>query len=377
MNILLLTREMYPYKIGGREIFLYYLANDFAKRKHNVKVIFQNDKCIDQNDEHLIGITPVGIPGLRTISFFAKTIFATRKMSNPVDVINGHFHDFNCLFLPLLRWLFKTNYIVTVHGGGLKPLRPKWAYNFVFRKASAVVAVSEKIKRAYSLRGCHRVVAIPAMLPVEAESVGKDDQRAELGLGNGVKVILFVGRLAANKNPGVLLDTLRLLGQEYICEHRLHLVFIGDGSLREKLSQDVVNCGLSHCVRIVGSLPHEQIGSWLRISDLFVLPSDYEGFPLSVVEAMSYGVTVIGTNVRGINELIDHRRTGLLYEKGNTLELAALVRDMIENNEHRKSIGEKAKKFIDEHYSFRATVDKYLDLYEQAKCGKAGKFSLG
>ena len=117
--------------------------------------------------------------------------------------------------------------------------------------------------------------------------------------------VVFVGRLSDEKNPMMLLDAI-----EGIAGARL--VMIGDGRLRGALETAATARHLA--IEFLGAQPHDQLPRQLNRASVFVLPSQYEGNPKALLEAMACGVPVVGTRVRGIQDVLRHEQNGLLCE---------------------------------------------------------------
>jgi len=142
------------------------------------------------------------------------------------------------------------------------------------------------------------------------------------------------------------------------------LLFVGDGPERPLAERMCRDMGICDDVRFVGR--QEQIEEILAISDLFLLPSDYESFGLAALEAMAAGVPVVSTNAGGLPEINVHGKTGFLSDVGNTSEMAANAITLLENDEllqqFRKNASEQADKF-DIHYVipiYEKLYDKFL-----------------
>lgn len=359
-----MTRETYPQKVGGREVFLYHLTNELASRENNIWLLCEKGSGERNKNIHYIEQKLIPIPRLRFLSFFLSSILSFKKVCKEVEIINAHFHDINCLLLPLLKAFFKIPYVITVHGGGLKRWGSKLLFKIAYGNASCVITVSESIKKEYEKRGIKNITTIPPVLPVVKSVIDTRLKVAENGLNPEGKIILFLGRLTPNKHPDLVLEAFRSLGMEYITRKKLSLVYVGGGPLKGKLENMIQEYRLEKWTKIVGSVPHEQVSGWFEVADLYILPSDYEGFPLSIVEAMSHGVPVIATDTRGINEIITHGKNGLLFPIGNIQALKTLLIEMFESELKRKEIGDHAKKFIEEHYSFGKIVNDYISVYE-------------
>jgi glycosyltransferase involved in cell wall biosynthesis len=144
----------------------------------------------------------------------------------------------------------------------------------------------------------------------------KDEARQRVGYTSGDPLLVFAGNLVPVKGLDVLLDALATLagrGRPFRC------VLIGDGPLRDALGRRAARLGLAGRVRFTGSRPLEELPSWYRAADLFVLPSRSEGVPNVLLEAASCGTPFVASRVGGIPEIAP---SDALVEAGNAAALA-------------------------------------------------------
>ena len=130
-------------------------------------------------------------------------------------------------------------------------------------------------------------------------------------------------------------------------------------SLR-RLAQEL---GVESCVRFLGS--RADVPDILRASDVFVLSSDYEGNPLSVLEAMATGLPVVSTAVGGVPELVQHGATGLLVPAGDARALAEAITQLGRDADQRAAMGHAARQTALERFDVRAMSRAYAALYQQ------------
>ncbi len=171
----------------------------------------------------------------------------------------------------------------------------------VLRGASRVIVLSAEQERfviqQYQVSS-KRVAVVPNGVPDAFAVVGERDFRRAAPLR-----LLFVGRLAPQKNLPDLIEAVHLMNQE------AELVIVGDGDERSRLTRQVEALGLSN-VRLPGRADRSELRGWYQWADVFVLSSHKEGMPLAVLEAMSAGLPVVATDVPGLRELC--AGTGLL-----------------------------------------------------------------
>ena len=147
---------------------------------------------------------------------------------------------------------------------------------------------------------------------------GREATRAALAVEDGRPLLLTVARLFPQKGHGVLLHAL----------HRLRdrpwtAAWAGDGDLADPLEWGIARLGLSDRIRLLG--PRDDVGDLLAAADLFVLPSLFEGHPLSVLEAMHAGTPVVATAAAGTTEAVRDGEEALLVPPGDPAALADAI----------------------------------------------------
>jgi teichuronic acid biosynthesis glycosyltransferase TuaC len=134
--------------------------------------------------------------------------------------------------------------------------------------------------------------------------IEQSEARRDLGIPAGERLVLFVGWLSALKGTPQLIEAVHMLNRSH---GPWRLALVGEGKLETNLRQMIVKLGIEDRVQFLGSLGAPQIATWLNSSDLLCLPSESEGCPNVIVEALSCGTPVVATNVGGIPELVDER----------------------------------------------------------------------
>lgn len=177
------------------------------------------------------------------------------------------------------------------------------------------------------------------------------------------KAAKFSGRMTQAKNiVGTIANFYPTKGLEYLIEAADHLksnddlVFfvIGDGELRPELEKLIREKGLERKVFLLGQIPDAY--RFLTAFDLFVLPSVKEGFPWSLIEAMSAKLPVIATDTGAISEIIDDHKNGLLIKPGNAVELAYKINEILENDYLKNELGIQAHQTV----LFKFELDKMV-----------------
>jgi glycosyltransferase involved in cell wall biosynthesis len=183
--------------------------------------------------------------------------------------------------------------------------------------------------------------------------------RRSLGIPGEALVIGFTGRLNPVKGLLELLDVLPGLFDGY---PQIWLLLVGDGELRADLETRARQLSIAGRVRFTGA--RQDIPELLSAMDIFVLPSRWEGFSNSVMEAMAGGLPVAAIAVGGIPELVIDGETGLLAPPGEYPQLANLLSRLITDPALRKRLGQAGQRRIAAHFTLEQNVRQTCQVYE-------------
>ncbi len=175
--------------------------------------------------------------------------------------------------------------------------------------------------------------------------------------------ILFIGRLERPKMPIVILRSLMRLTDDE--RNKFSVSVVGFGS-QEKLLRDFIDKNnLENLVKIK-KVVFEEVYEECLNSSLFILPTEWEGFPMTIIGAMSAGLPVLASNVGGISEVVDDS-VGKLLSKGNEeVEIVETLRDILKDKNWLSNRGQNARKRILENFSEEEMCNKVWKIYEQA-----------
>jgi len=183
----------------------------------------------------------------------------------------------------------------------------------------------------------------------------------EADLSSHVKIGFVGGPDPEVKGTFTTLDALEKLDRDAM--KRVVASAIGTHpDVSRRLQNDTFNSGT---VELLGYVSGEAKKRWFQSLDIFLLPSLSEGFPNTLLEAMSCGVAVITTPVGAIPWVIEHEWNGLLVEPGDTDQLATAILRLLTDSELRRRLSAKGRETVLEHFSSRGVwVDEILELYE-------------
>ena len=171
--------------------------------------------------------------------------------------------------------------------------------------------------------------------------------------------IISVGRLEEVKDFYTLILVFSVIVKKY---PNYVLKIIGEGSMREKLEEQIKNCNLEKKVILTGKLNENEINNEFLKSDILVLTSKNESFSLVLCEAMNYGVPCVAFDVDvGPREIIQNGKNGFLIEDRNIDLMIKKIDGLLSNNDIRKKMGIDAKKKASQYYPDKI-LDKWVDI---------------
>jgi glycosyltransferase involved in cell wall biosynthesis len=238
------------------------------------------------------------------------------------------------------------------------------AYRSAGRLADGFVAVSDEVAKAIAAayrpsRG--RLFVIPNGVDVERyqRPVDREAVRSTLGLAAEARLVIVVAKLFAQKGHAVLLEALpfaSLRPQDAV-------LLVGEGPERDQLERTARDRGLTS-VRFLGNRP--DVARLLAASDLFVLPSLWEGLPMALLEGMASGLPVIATDVAGSRQVVASGQNGILVPPGDPGSLASSLTRLLADDAERARLGRAARELVEEQFSAARQAELHAEAYAAA-----------
>jgi glycosyltransferase involved in cell wall biosynthesis len=362
-------------RMGGAEMMVGHAMRYSDRERFEVAAISLYDPLDNKPAETLV---PSGVP----VWYLSKKRGFDRSMYARVDrvlrdlrphVVHTHLGVLRYA-LPSMLYRRIPAMIHTVHN--LAQQEVEWLGRCVHRAAfkSGVVPVAIAQEVADSLRNVYGISDSP-LIPqgISTETyrqprVDSDTWRRQEGFDPEAVLLVCVARLAVQKNHALLL---RSFAQGPALDPRAHLLLVGGGKLGPELEREADALGLGGRVRFLGT--RSDVPEILGAADVFVLSSDYEGSPLSIMEAMAAGKPVISTAVGGVPELVENGRSGLLVPRGSVKALAQAMSSLAENSNLRAIMGRTSSTLAAERFDARVMARAYEELYDKMVRSAYGK----
>lgn len=335
-------------RVSGVSVFVRTLREHLEERGHTVDVITP-DRFAS------LGRLP---RGLRSVALAASTWRAVSKGS--WDVVHANQPHVQSAAARFAARRARTRFLVTYHSD--LPPADSLLGSLGQRLAHAVLG-GRGVVRAFVAASIRDVAGRTgdAIVPVGIEEDPEDIERPDSARSGRPFTFTFVGRQTASKGFFDLLAAARDLVSQ---GRAFRLVLIGEAEPGEAQRKGAMVSALGPIVQDMGVVPRPQdVRRILREADALVLPSYHEGLPLVLVEAMSVGCVPLATRVGGIPELVEDGATGTLVPPGDLGALRDAMAWMLEHRNQVVVMGDRAKRHVLAHRSFRQTVDAYLALY--------------
>ena len=341
LRIVHVIRAKPPGEVGGADLHVVDLAEAQMAQGHEVLVI-----CLGR-----AGITRSmrdrGIPHVEVDSkLMAHWVRALRALlrSDPPDVL--HTHGYRADIVPtfavrFIRGKHRWTSAMTVHGFIRTTVSLRIMTRIdecALRRADVVIAVSSgESRRLEALlgRAVHFIpngVAQTGLLP-------RPEAMAKLGSHPSRRVVAFIGRLSPEKRPDLFVAMAGMVAREH---SEVDFVVIGGGPLLDEVRG---SSGPDPGNWVLFTGPLFNAASLMAAIDVLVCPSDSEGTPRVVIEAMLAGVPVVATRVGGIPDILDDRQTGIIVEHGSPTALAAAVNALLSDRAEATAIGQRARDY--------------------------------
>ena len=266
--------------------------------------------------------------------------------------------------LIVMARLLRTKVINHIHGaefdrfyesaGSIKKRLVKTIYDY---PETTIVLSQEWVNRIESIVHKSKVFCLNNFAVIPDMNV--DEMLA--GYHAREKNILFLGEVGKRKGAYDLPDIVKHVSESI---PDTHFVVAGNGNI-EAVRQQLHSRACDQYVTFTGWIGPEQKKEWLTKSQIFLLPSYNEGLPMSVLEAMSYGLPVVSTLVGGIPGLVETGKNGYLYPPGDTKGIAEGLVNIFQHPKQALEICKANIEKIKRNYSLETTMDQLESIYRQ------------
>jgi glycosyltransferase involved in cell wall biosynthesis len=350
---------------GGSAAILAMLALHAVRRGHETHVVYSPDRADERLVESLKagGTIVTSVPMRRSVGPHdvrdGLRLRQALRSLGPLDVLHSHSSKAGALVRTAGRFS-GTAQIYSPHGfytmTGQAPFYVGPVERALALLTDRIIAVSNYERRhALELGIAENKVSIVVNGVAPFEPLARDEARRELGLDTSAFVVGFVGRLAEQKDPVAAVETALALPGDI----RAQLVIIGDGDLRAAAQARASGSG--HRVVFAGGRNAKRL---MSAFDCLLCTSNYEGMPVSFLEALNCGVPIVSFPVGGTEELVQENVTGFITAPQPTAAAKAIEQVARLSAPERRRL-EQSCRDLAAHYSDAAMGDATIALYRE------------
>lgn len=201
-----------------------------------------------------------------------------------------------------------------------------------------------------------KLVLIPNGIDIKAVIDEKGFDRSEIGVPEDAFVVGMIGRLTSQKSPDIFIRAAKLIHEKI---SNSFFIIVGDGEMRNEVEEYAKDNGIPLLVTGWTETPY----SYLKVFNIALLLSRWEGFGLAIVEYMAAGINVIATNVDAIPTLIEDKINGLLVEVDNPEDVCNKVLFLIENPDLAQIMKINAFEKVKKMYDIRRVADQHVKMF--------------
>ena len=375
MKIAMLGHKRIPSREGGVEIVVGRLAEKMSEMGHEVTVYNRKGAHVSLGNQEYekkrydygkIHIVTVPTSQKKSLNAIIYSFLATlRAIAGNYDII--HFHAEGPCSMIFLAKLFGKKTVATIHG--LDWQRAKWggfATRFLLfgekiaaKYADEVIVLSHNVADYFEKTYHRKTIYIPN--GIEEPVIREPNIIRHKWDVKGGDYFLFLARIVPEKGLHYLLNAYRNLDTDK------KLVIVGGSSHSEEYYNEMKELAKQD-VRVImtGFLQGEELEEWFSNAYAYILPSDIEGMPISLLEAMSYGNLCIVSDIPENTEVTGE--WGLSFEKGNEESLRSRLADALKmNSEQYESFKKGAKESVLKRFCWDNTVEQTLEVYEKVQ----------
>lgn len=370
MKIAMIGHKRIPSREGGVEIVVEELSTRLVNKGHEVIAYNRKgkhalDKNIkvnnikDYNGVKIKNVLTIDKKGLAAIS---STFFGTLKiLFSNCDIVHYHAEGPSAM-IPIIKFLSRKKIIVTIHGldwqrakwGGFATKYIKFGEKVAAKYADDIIVLSENIKKYFKDTYNRETNFIPnGVNKPEIRNIGIIKEKYNL---NKDDYILFLGRIVPEKGIHYLIDAYKQINTDK------KLVIAGGASDTSEYYQQLINNSKENSnIIFTGFIQGQELEELYSNAYIYVLPSDLEGMPLSLLEAMSYGNCCLTSDIPECSKVIKDK--GVTFEKSNVKNLTKVLQELCDNQKRIDKYKKESQEYILNKYNWDKIVEETLKLY--------------
>lgn len=346
--------------IGGAERLVVESAERWNRERFSYRVGYLvpwMDPLVPELERLGVEVTCLGGPRGRVGGAAVRLRLLVRR--HQIDLIHAHLPSTGVL----ARLVSPVPVVYTEHNVvDSYRLSSRVANRLTYRRNRSVIAVSEAVADSVASYGA-KVITIPNGVSCQRDEEATAKARAELRLGEKDSLVVHVGNIRPHKGHQTL-----LAAAAQLLRRRPEVVMVSVGGEQkpgdlERLQAEARAMGIAGRMRFLGR--RKDARAFLGAADVVVNPSDFEGLPVALLEAMAQARPVIATAVGGVPSIIREGETGLLVPPADPGRLAVGIERLLDDRELALRVGEHAREVVEREYGVERMVRATEAVYEE------------
>ena len=286
-------------------------------------------------------------------------IFELKRYLRQYDII--HVHLFPAQYwVAICKWLFriKVPLVTTEHNTTNTRFNYKlttWTDRWIYRRYACIICISDAVNQAMTQRVLGQVSTLTVNngIDIDLFATAKPLSHSDFSIPDSAYILMQVARFQQQKNQDCVIRALKRLPEN------VYAIFVGDGERMASCKSLAQKVGVADRIRFLGL--REDIPQLWASADIAVMSSHWEGFGLSILEAMAAGIPVVATQVEGLSQVVGNEK--LCFPDDDDKQLATLVLQLIDDDRYRRQTAaycqERASQF-----SIKKMADAYIEEYK-------------
>lgn len=364
-------------EIGGAESALFFLADALKKKGYKIYIICHGDGVMKRRfetcSEKVFSIDQNSIFSLKSLFLIMKVIREIKP-----DVVHTHMFATDFIAGISARLCGIKRLFATVHGYYFNPLDYRgltrlkknilsYLYRAIYVLFEKVIAVSNSVKEDLVRRKgvrvqLNKIDVVYHIEDLESSVFSEVNIRDRLGIKKDIKIVSVISNFYRIKGYKYLLKAIKGMLEDI---NNVVFVFKGHGEQKEYIKKETERLNIQS--KIIFLDVDFEVKNLLRSSDLFILPSLSEGFPVTLIEALWCEVPVVATKVGGIMEILTDKENALLVSPYSAEQLKEAILTLLKEESYAKSLAKKGKEVLTERFSHKNMIQDIRHIYSSGK----------
>lgn len=305
---------------------------------------------------------------LKKILFFLKFLmkYIFKILKNDFDIIHVHMSykgSFYRKFIVIkISKIFKKKSILHLHGSEFEVFYKKSSKSVkklianIFMTSDCVIVLGERwLNFIKEIAPEANIQVVNNAVKVQEYTVKYDKECTN---------ILFLGMLIKRKGIFDLIEAINLIkDMDIINKKKVKFIIGGTGKEEDRIRNLIMKYNLNNCIDMIGWVGGTKKEAILKECNLFVLPSYNEGLPIAILEAMSFGIPVISTNVGSIDEAVIHNNNGYLFKPGDIETLVKYICEILDDDNRWSKFSKESKNIVYSKFNITNYFKKFEEIY--------------